>query len=113
MIRDAERNLTVFNFVGKHAESEELAWSLRQFQPQLLMILTRARATQSLAADDYSIAIGQIEQGLEDIRNFYRESARPELIEQSGEVQSLETWLAGRPRSTPALGPRKTGARAE
>jgi hypothetical protein len=94
VIRDAERNLAVFNFVGKHAESEDLAWSLRQFQPQLLMILTRARATQSLAAEDYSVAIGQIEQGLEDIRNFYRESARPELIEQSGEVQSLETWLA-------------------
>jgi hypothetical protein len=27
VIRDAERNLAVFEFVGKHAESEDLAWS--------------------------------------------------------------------------------------
>ena len=39
VIRDAERNLTVFDFVSKHAENEELAWSLQQFRPQLLMVL--------------------------------------------------------------------------
>lgn len=94
VVRDAERNLAVFNFVGKHAESEELAWSLKQFQPQLLMILTRARAMQSLESNDYGVAIEQVEQGLEDIRNFYREHSRPEMAEQSGEVQSLESWLA-------------------
>ena len=32
VVRDAERNLAVFDFVQKHAESEELAWALRQFQ---------------------------------------------------------------------------------
>src|SRR5437016_5309360 len=56
VIRDAERNLAVFEFVDKHAESEELAWSLRQFQPQLLMILTRARGAQALKSDDYTQA---------------------------------------------------------
>jgi UvrB/uvrC motif len=103
VIRDAERNLAVFNFVGKHADTEELAWSLKQFQPQLLMILTRARAMQSLESNDYGVAIEQVEQGLEDIRNFYREHSRTELTEQSGEVHSLESWLgeirANRPLS--------------
>ena len=33
VIRDAERNLSVFDFVTKHAENEELAWSLQQFAP--------------------------------------------------------------------------------
>ena len=37
--------------------------------------------------------IEQVEQGLEDIRSFYREHSRSELIEQSGELQSLESWL--------------------
>ncbi len=94
VVRDAERNLAVFHFVGKHAETEELAWSLRQFQPQLLMILTRGRATQSLEARDYAVAIARIEEGIEDIRAFYREYSRTEQSEQSGELQSLETWLA-------------------
>jgi hypothetical protein len=103
VVRDAERNLAVFNFVGKHAESEELAWSLRQFQPQLMMILTRGRATQSLENKDYAVAISQIEEGIEDIRTFYREHSRTEAAEMSGELHSLETWLteirANRPLS--------------
>lgn len=94
VIRDAQRNLEVFNFVGKHAESDELAWSLQQFQPQLLMILTRARATQALDVEDYETAIAQIEEGIEDIRAFFREHLRTDLADQTGELQSLETWLA-------------------
>ncbi|HYG35970.1 MAG TPA: UvrB/UvrC motif-containing protein [Clostridia bacterium] len=93
VIRDAERNLAVFDFVTKYAESEELAWALRQFQPQLLMILTRARAAQALKADDFNLAIQLVEEGLEQIRNFFRETGNPEAAEQSGELMSLEDWL--------------------
>ena len=93
VIRDAERNLEVFEFVGKHAESEELAWSLEQFRPQLLMVLTRARAAQALEADDYELAVRQVEEGLEHIRAFHREHGLAEAAEPSGELQSLETWL--------------------
>ena len=93
VIRDAERNLTVFAFVAEHAESEELAWSLRQFQPQLLMVMTRARACQALQTNDYPTAVQLAEEGLEKIRVFYRESPCPEAAEQSPEVLSLAGWL--------------------
>lgn len=93
VIRDAERNLAVFDFVSKHAENEELSWSLQQFRPQLLMVLTRARGSQSLKADDYVMAIQQVEEGLEQIRTFYREHGRSDAADACAEVQSLETWL--------------------
>jgi hypothetical protein len=93
VIRDAERNLAVFDFVGQHAENEELAWSLQQFRPQLLMVLTRARAAQALDVNDYGMAIQQIEEGVERIRTFGHEHARGEAVENGGEVQSLENWL--------------------
>ena len=93
VIRDAERNLALFEFVGKHAESEELAWSLQQFQPQLLMILTRARGALALKSDDYSMAIQQVEEGLEKIRSFYQQTDRADVVDQSPEIQSLENWL--------------------
>ena len=50
VVRDTERNLAVFDFVQKYADNEDLAWSVLQFRPQLLMIHTRACATQSLEA---------------------------------------------------------------
>ncbi len=93
VVRDAERNLAVFDFTAKYAESEEVAWTLQQFQPQLLMILVRARASEALDRLDYSLAIQLIEDGLDRIRHFYSRSPRPEGAEQSGEIQSLETWL--------------------
>ena len=93
VIRDAERNLAAFEFVGKHAESEELAWSLRQFEPQLRLILTRARGAQALKAEDFSLAVQQVEEGIEKIRACYGASPHPEAAEQSGEILSLEDWL--------------------
>jgi hypothetical protein len=93
VVRDAERNLAVFEFVGKHAESEEMAWALQQFQPQLLMVLTRARGAQALQTEDYSLAIQLVEEGMEKIRNFYRETGRGDSPETPAEVHSLELWL--------------------
>jgi hypothetical protein len=92
VIRDAMRNLAVFQFVGKHAESAEHAWSLLQFQPQLTMILTRAEAMQCLDAGDYAGAVEQIERGVDQIRSFYRDHGKPDAADQGGEVQSLEGW---------------------
>lgn len=95
VIRDAERNLAVFDFVSKHAESEDLAWSLQQFRPQLLMVLTRARGSQALKVEDYAMAIQQVEEGLEQIRAFFHDHARSEVAETSAEIQSLDNWLEG------------------
>jgi hypothetical protein len=93
VIRDTERNLAVFEFVEKHAESPELAWSLQQFRPQVLMIRTRARASQRLQEQDFAGAIKAIDKGLEALRGFYQEYERSDLMDQSPEIASLQNWL--------------------
>lgn len=93
VVRDTERNLLVCEFAAKHAENEELSWSLQQFKPQLLMMHTRARATASLQKNHFETAVQQIEDGMERIRDFYRENNKPELIEQSMELNALKAWL--------------------
>jgi hypothetical protein len=93
VIRDTERNLEAFDFVQHYAQPEELAWSLQQFRPQLLMMRIRARGALALAEKNFPKVIELIEEGLDEIRNFYREHARHDLLEQSGEIQSLEAWL--------------------
>ena len=90
---DTERNLAVFDLVNRHAASPELAWSLQQFRPQLLMMHTRALATPLLQANDFNGAIRRIEDGMESIREFYRELGRGDLVEDSHELISLEDWL--------------------
>jgi hypothetical protein len=92
-IRDAEHNVAVFDFVERHAATDELSWFGQQFRPQLIMVLTRARAAQALQGEDYDEAIRLGEQGLEDLRVFYREHGRNDAAEQSGEIHSLLDWL--------------------
>ncbi|MGA2749249.1 MAG: UvrB/UvrC motif-containing protein [Verrucomicrobiota bacterium] len=93
VIEDAERNMHVFDFVEKYAGSEDLAWSLQQFRPQLLMMRVRARGALALKANLFQDVIHLVESGLEEIRQFYREHDRQDLLEASGELQSLEMWL--------------------
>lgn len=93
VVRDAERNLAVFAFATKHAETEEMAWSLKHFQPQLLMVLTRAKAAHALKVEDYDLAVQHTEEGMEQLREFFRSSPNPEGAEQSAEILSLEHWL--------------------
>ncbi len=93
VIRDTERNLQVFDFVSKYTESDELAWSLRQFCPQLLMMRIRAKGTLALRDGKHAEAVEVIENGLDEIRSFYRQHSRQDLLEQSGELHSLEAWL--------------------
>jgi hypothetical protein len=93
VVQDAERNLKAFDFVQKYAGSDELAWSLQQFRPQLLMMRVRAKGAMALKADLYDEVIRYVEAGIEEIRQFYREFDRQDLLESSGEIQSLEMWL--------------------
>lgn len=91
--RDARHNLAVFELAERYAESEELAWSLKQFQPHVLMVLARARASQALADSNYELAISRVEEGLSRLRDFYQDHGKPEMEEHSGEIRSLEVWL--------------------
>lgn len=92
VIEDTERNLKVFDFVEKYANSDEVSWLL-QFRPQCLMMRVRARGAAALKANRYDQVVSLVEAGLEEIRQFYREHERLDLAEQSGEIQSLEMWL--------------------
>jgi hypothetical protein len=93
VLRDTQRNVRAFDFVQAHAEHPELSWALQQLRPQLLMMQIRAVGSKAIDAGQFEGAIRAVEDGLEEIRNFYREHGRSDLIEQSGEIHSLESWM--------------------
>lgn len=92
VIRDTQRNLDMCAFVAKHTDQEELAWSLQQFSPYLIMMNTRAKASIELERDDYNAAVRHIEQGRERIHAFFQESSNPELAVKSPELSFLDEW---------------------
>lgn len=93
VIRDTEHNLDAIAFATKYGRSEENLWRFKQFTPQLLMMRTRATAAQLLAKNKHNRAIENVEKGLKQLRDFFTSVDRPDLAQESGEVQVLETWL--------------------
>jgi|LauGreDrversion4_2_1035121.scaffolds.fasta_scaffold316477_2 hypothetical protein len=91
--RDSERNLEVFEFVAEHAATEDLAWSLLQFVPQLLLMRTRSRGTEALKANSFEQAVLHIQEGISELERFYHENERLEMMEASPELASLREWL--------------------
>ncbi|MBL6765187.1 MAG: UvrB/UvrC motif-containing protein [Verrucomicrobiae bacterium] len=91
--RDAERNLKVFDFVDDYAASDELSWSLQQFRPQLIMMLTRAEGSLAIEAGDLVQAVEVIREGIDALKEFYLDFERQDLLDNSGEIHSLEQWL--------------------
>jgi hypothetical protein len=93
VIRDTRRNLDMFSFVSKHAPDEEIAWTVEQFRPYVLMMYTRAKAYLALEKDDLPAAVELVEKGIEKIEKFLRENGHPELVGDNAEVITLREWL--------------------
>lgn len=104
VIRDTERNLRVFDLIRDFAEDDNDRMSLEQFRPYVLMMSARAKACIALEERNYDRALELIDQGAEDIRAFFFELERDDLIEGCREVQFLEEW-ADRIRNDRPLSP--------
>jgi hypothetical protein len=93
VMRDTRRNLEMFSFVVKHSPNEEVAWSVDQFRPYVIMMNTRARAYLALGKDDFDSAVGHVERGIDKIERFLRDHQHPDLAEENAEVIVLKEWL--------------------
>ena len=94
VVRDTERNLEVFDFIDEYADSEEILSVFDQMRPQLVMMYARAKSSLIAEEKDYPGAIALVEEGLDEIRDFYESQGMDEVVDNTGEMQFLRSWLA-------------------
>lgn len=94
VVRDTERNLELFDFIDEFADSDEMAALLDQMRPQVVMMFARARSALELAADNFENAISVVEEGLEEIKEYYENQGVDDPDESCGELQFLHAWMA-------------------
>ena len=101
--RDAERNLSLFDFVKEYASDDEDKIAFEQNRPFVIGHRVRASALLKLESDDYDGALTDIEEGIEEIQSLFTEFDRPDLMADSEEVEFLREWAneirQDRPRS--------------
>lgn len=89
VVRDCSRNLRVMDLCRDHAESEEDQQVLEQFRSYVVMMRTRALATQMVTDEEAKAAMFVLDDGIEQIRAVYAEAGRADEFEGSSEVQLL------------------------
>jgi hypothetical protein len=93
VIQDADRNLDAIELVEQYGPGDQMAWTLRQLTPQLLLMRTRAVSALSLQEKDYSQAIEDVKEGIDALVTYLTEDGNAESVDQNGELQALRQWL--------------------
>jgi hypothetical protein len=107
VVRDAERNLRMFDLCRDHGESQGDRTVLEQYRPFVLMMRARAAAALALAAGDDRRALEAIDRSLAEMREHFGRAGQPGAFERSNEATLLRGMRA-------ALVPRlPTSQRAE
>ncbi|MEL7472170.1 MAG: UvrB/UvrC motif-containing protein [Planctomycetota bacterium] len=89
VVRDTTRNLRVLDLCNKHAANESDRNALEQFRPYIMMMRSRALASQALSDSEPKAAIAAIDDGLDGLRRYFAEAGEGEHFEESPEVQML------------------------
>ncbi len=87
--RDTARNLQVLDLCHHHAAQEWDRLTLEQYRPYIVMMNTRARASQAMRSGMFKSALAQVDAGIAAIREFFEKLQSPESFEESNEVQLL------------------------
>lgn len=89
VVRDTSRNLRTLDILSKHGQAEGDRRELEPFRPYILMMRSRALASQALKDNETKAALLAIDEGLESLRQHYSTLDQDGSYEQSAEVQSL------------------------
>jgi len=88
-VDDAQHTLALMDFCRKHSPDEEWTMSHEQYRPFVLFHRTQAAALASLESSGAESAIQELNDGLDDFRNVFREYDAEEQMEDDELVQRL------------------------
>ena len=101
VVRDTARNLRLLDLCGKFAEDEQDRLILEQYRPYIVMMHTRARASLLSQEGKNAEALESVEEGLEQIREFFVRFGQEEAYAESNEVRVLKRFARDIRRKLP------------
>ena len=92
VVRDTARNLRVLDLCSKYADEEQDRLVLEQYRPYIIMMNSRAQASILQSEGKLSAALKAVEEGLDDIREFFSKFGQEEAYSHSNEVRVLRQF---------------------
>lgn len=90
VIRDTERNMTLFRLVNTYAEDEEDRLNLEKWWPYILRINATARCHEATGREDYETALAIIGQARDKIEALKGVDAEEFLVERERSREALD-----------------------
>jgi hypothetical protein len=90
VIRDTERNMEVFRFVNRYAESEEDQVALEKWWPYIIRIHAVARVMVATQNEDFDRAAGIIREAVEKINGLPDVEAEEFHVEKKRSIKALK-----------------------
>lgn len=90
VIRDAARNLEIFDLCRRFASTYNDRMALEMYRPYALMMFYRSKAQMAQKAGDYITAIEHVRTALRGIQGFFEDLEDPEAYDVSPEVRVLK-----------------------
>ncbi len=93
-LHDAYHNLALMDIVRDHVDDKKAVMSHEKYRAFVLMDYTRAGAMIALEAGHPRHALDEIDKGMAEIKHFYHQHHRTDLVSSSQELQVLEDLKA-------------------
>ena len=92
VVRDTARNLRLLELCGKYADDEQDRLVLEQYRPYITMMHARAQASILFHANKYPEALEKVQEGLDQIKEFFVRFGQEEAYAESSEVRVLKRF---------------------
>lgn len=89
-MRDAEHNLDLIRLLKRYSVDDRAVFNHDRYRAFILMDRARASAMIAVEEDNFDRAVAEIDAAIAEIREFYKEYNREDLVEQSNEIEILE-----------------------
>jgi hypothetical protein len=92
VVRDTARNLRVLDFCGRFAAQDEDRVILEEHRPHLIVTQARGAASMLVAERRFDEAMGQVEEGLGKLRDFFIELGQEDFFSRSHDAKVLRQF---------------------
>jgi hypothetical protein len=92
VVRDTARNLRVLDLCAEFASDEQDRLVLEQYRPYIIMMNTRAAASLDVKDERYQPALRKVEDGLDQIKEFFIRFGQEDAYADSNEVKVLKRF---------------------
>ncbi len=92
VVNDTARNLRVLDLCEKFGTDDHDRFVLEQYRPYIIMMNTRALASIEFHKEQYQKAIGTVNEGIGQIREFFTKFGQDQAFAKASEVKILKRF---------------------